>query len=78
MEEPCRIRNLNNNKLFVREEEDTPLRNYEDFLEGGARIQIEKGRSPTMAEIVIRVALNQKQSDVRDVFVNADCTVEEL
>ena len=58
MQEPCRLRNLTSGKLFVREELDTPLRNYPDFVEGGARVQIEEGRYPTMVEIVIRVALN--------------------
>lgn len=31
LEGPCRLRNLNTNKLFVREELDTPLRTYFDF-----------------------------------------------
>ena len=53
---PQRLRNLFHNRLFVKEELDTTLRNYPDFLEGGARVQIEEGRFPTMAEIVIKVA----------------------
>jgi hypothetical protein len=59
------LRNLTFSRLFVREELETPLRNYPDFMEGGARIQIEEGRYPTMAEILIKVALNSNLNDIR-------------
>jgi hypothetical protein len=35
---PHRLRNLFDNKNFVKEEMDASLKNYETFREGGARI----------------------------------------
>jgi hypothetical protein len=49
----------------VREELDTPLKNYPDFLEGGARVQIESGRYPTMAEIALKIAIFNKEEDLK-------------
>lgn len=44
---PRRLRNLTTKKLYVREEEDKVLNEFEQFQEGGARLQIETGRYAT-------------------------------
>jgi hypothetical protein len=48
---------------------------FEEFLEGGARIQIEPGRPTTEAELGISVSVYKSDEDVRHVFLNADITV---
>ena len=44
---------------------ETKLSTYKDFIEGGARIQLEDGRPVTMAEITISVFKYQEEDDVR-------------
>ena len=78
LEAPQRLRNLQHNRLFVKEELETQLRNYEDFQEGGARIQIESGRYATMAEMTVKVAIYQKDDEPRHYYISADSTVQEL
>jgi hypothetical protein len=38
LEVPQRLRNLTTDRLFVKEEMDSVLKSYPDFLEGGARV----------------------------------------
>lgn len=59
------MRNLTFKRLFVKEELETVLRNYPDFLEGGARIEIEEGRYPTLHEIALKIVIHKKEDDVR-------------
>ena len=56
---------------------ESKLRIYEDFKEGGTRIQIEPGRPTTLAEIAINVILYHKDDDVHSFYFNADITVKE-
>ena len=65
LEEPYRLRNLTTNRLFVKEELETPLRSYPDFLEGGARVTLEEGRYPTIEELAIKVALYKEEDDYK-------------
>jgi hypothetical protein len=65
------------NKHFFKEEMDSKLRNYGTFCEGGARLQLEQGRPTTMAEISVNVIIHKKEDDMKQVFFNADITVQE-
>ena len=73
----CRLRDHSLNRFYYKEELDTKLRRYENFLEGGVRLQLESGRSPTMAETIVYCCLNKKEDDMRQFFFNADITVKE-
>lgn len=78
LEAPYKIRNLTTNRLFVREELDTKLRSYPDFEIGGARVQLEHGRFPSMSEIVVLVSLKGKESNYESFYVPSNATVKEL
>ena len=60
-----RLRNLKDNRIFHQEEMDTKLKAYEDFKEGGTRIQVELGRPTTLAEIAISVMMYGNNEDIR-------------
>ena len=72
-----RLRSLKENRIFHLEEMDTKLKAYEDFQEGGTRIQIELGRPTTLAEIAISVMMHRKEDDIRQYYFNADITVKD-
>ena len=72
-----RIRNLTYKRLFVLQELETPLRNYPDFLVGGARIQIEEGRYPSLQELALKVVLFGNLEDQREFYFPSNCTVKE-
>jgi hypothetical protein len=61
----------------VKEELNTPLRNYPDFLEGGARVQIEEGRYPSMEELAIRVNLF-KTDEIKHFYISVNITLIEV
>jgi hypothetical protein len=64
-----RLRNLCSNKLFCEEEQGVTLRSIEMFQEGGARVQLEEGRPPTLSEICVTVFLQSSQKgDMRQQF----------
>ena len=56
---------------------DAKLKAYEDFIDGGARIQLEDGRPTTATEITISVFLYKEEEDVRQYYFNADILVKE-
>ena len=72
-----RLRSLTEKKAFCKEEMDSKLRQYEEFREGGARVQIEQGRPTTMAEISLKVLLHPNEEDIRFFYFNADISVAE-
>ena len=76
-DEPHRLRNLKDNRLYHAEEMETKLKAYEGFQEGGTRIQLELGRPTTLAEITISVIMYGKEEDIRAYYFNADITVKE-
>jgi hypothetical protein len=55
LKSPQRMRNLTSKKLYVKEEEDMLLSQFDQFQEGGARIQMEEGRYATLKECALRV-----------------------
>jgi len=71
------LKNLYKNKMFALEEMDTLLRNYEDFVEGGARIQIEEGRPPTLHELALKVAIFKQEDKPKDFYISSNATVQE-
>ena len=76
-EEAHRLRNRKDNRIYHQEEMETKLKAYEDFKEGGTRIQLELGRPTTLAEIAISVIMYGKEEDIRPYYFNADITVKE-
>lgn len=78
LEPPFKIRNLTTNRLFVREELDTKLRSYPDFQIGGARVQLEYGRYPSMSEMVILVSMKGDSKFYEPFYVSTNATVKEL
>jgi hypothetical protein len=77
IKEQYRIKRLLTHTLILKEEMDSPCLRFEEFLEGGARIQIESGRPTTEAELGIAVSVYKNDGDIRHVFMNADITVYE-
>ena len=73
----CRLRNLYHNRFYHQEEMDAQLKAYQDFIDGGARIQLEDGRPTTMAEINVSVFLFKEEEDVRQYYFNADIQLKE-
>ena len=63
--------------MFYKEEMSNKLRNYENFREGGTRIQIELGRPCTMAEITVNVVPHKDESNFKQFYFNADITVKD-
>ena len=53
---------------------DSPIKSFEEFPEGGARIQLEAGRPTTVLEIGVSVMVYRKAEDVKQLFFNADIT----
>ena len=62
----------------MREELDTKLRSYEDFQIGGARVQLEYGRFPTMSEMIINVSLKGDNKYYENFYVPSNATVKDL
>ena len=54
-DDELRLRDMGKGRLFLQEEMGTKLHGYEMFRAGAARIQIEKGRPCTIAEVNVRV-----------------------
>ena len=61
----------------MKEEMQSLLGHYETFQEGGTRIQIEKGRPTTMAEVSVNVCILGKEEDVRQFYFNVEASVQE-
>ncbi len=78
LEPPYKLRNLTTQRLFVKEELDTKMRSYQDFQIGGARVQLEYGRYPSMSEIVVLVSLKGQESHYESFYVPSNATVKEL
>jgi hypothetical protein len=78
LEPHYKLRNLTTSRLFVKEELDTKLRSYPDFEIGGARVQLEYGRFPSMSEIVVLVSLKGKEDHYEPFYVPSNSTVKEL
>ena len=62
----------------MREELDTKLRSYPDFETGGARVQLEYGRYPSMSEMVVLVSMKGKESNYEPFYVPSNATVKDL
>jgi hypothetical protein len=62
----------------VREELDTKMRSYPDFEIGGARVQLEYGRYPSMSEMVVLVSMKGKESIYEPFYVPTNATVKDL
>jgi hypothetical protein len=75
---PYKLRNLTTSRLFVREELDTKMRSYPDFEIGGARVQLEYGRYPSMSEMVVLVSMKGKESIYEPFYVPTNATVKDL
>ena len=56
---------------------DQKLSEYEDFREGGTRLQIENGRPTSLAEIAIQVIMYRKDDDCRHHYFPQNITVKE-
>jgi hypothetical protein len=54
------------------------MRSYPDFLIGGARVQLEYGRYPSMSEIVVLVSVKGKESNYESFYVPSNAIVKEL
>ena len=78
LEPPHKLRNLTTSRHFVREELETKLRSYEDFREGGARVQLEYGRLPTMSEMIVNVSMKGDQKYYENFYVPSNATVKDL
>lgn len=72
-----RMKKQFNNEYIFHEELDSKLKSFPDFVEGGVRLQMEQGRSPTLAEIVVRVHIHKQADDIRSIYVSANATVLE-
>jgi hypothetical protein len=80
LEGEYRLRNHLENRLFFKEELESKLRTYDGFIEGGTRLQIEKGRPTTMAEISVNAFL-LGQNEMQQFYFNlelpiADCKAQ--
>ena len=72
-----RLRNLCSNKLFAEEELNQTLRSFEMFREGGARVQLEEGRAPTLSEICVTVFLYGREEQRKQFFFSLTASTEE-
>ncbi len=75
---PFKLRNLTTGRHFYKEELETKLRSYEDFQIGGARIQLEYGRFPTMSEMIINVSMKGDSKYYENFYIPSNGTVKEL
>lgn len=76
-ETPVRIRKLNEDVFFYKEEINNKLRSVPEFEEGGYRINIERGEAPSMGQIVLRVALDQNDIP-KEVFCDPKDKITDL
>ena len=74
--EEFRLRRLVDNSLFLQEEMSYVLSNIPDHVEGGVRLQVERGRVPTGEEITIDVAMF-KEEVVKRFYFSKDGTLGE-
>ena len=63
VEGPFRIRNLQKDKLYMKEEVGMRLMNFEQFVEGGARLTLESGEYCSLAEVAIKVLFGEKEKN---------------
>ena len=72
-----RMRNLTDGTLYATEDLDTLLKEFGQFQEGGARIQLESGRYCSKDEIPLRVRLHGKKDDeAKHFYFRKEWTVE--
>jgi len=74
---PQRIRNLTANRFYNKEDEGKLLKEFEQFREGGARVQIEEGRCCSEGEISFSVELQRAKDDKAKDNKDADGKPEE-
>ena len=53
-----RIKNLQKDKLYAKEELGMLLKNFEQFVEGGARLTLESGEYCSITEVAVKVLFN--------------------
>ena len=70
----CRLKRLVDNHYFTSEEAKKRLLDL-DFAEGGIRLCLERGQTPPVGEIVLKVMLNDSLCDV---FLAPKSTISEL
>lgn len=58
---PHRIRNLQLNTLYAKEDELMLLKNFEQFVEGGARLTLESGHYCSIIETTLKILLEDKE-----------------
>jgi len=71
------VKDLANSRLYAAEEMSQKLMVYEEFVEGGTRIQLEIGKPTTLAEITVDVMLYGKLDDCRQFYFNADIPLKD-
>ena len=76
--EQIRLKSHVTNKYFTKEELGAQLNKYPEFNEGGARMQLDLGVAPSLAEFIVKVCLFTNSKTVYDLFVNAEVIVKEL
>ena len=70
------MRNLVTSKIFVQEEVNNRLRAFDQFVEGGARVQLEVGRPTTLAEICVTVFTYGKEETQRQFYFPLSESIE--
>lgn len=73
-----RMRNLTYKRIFSIEELSIVLRTLPDFLEGGARVQMEEGKYPSLHQVAIKVAFFGKLEDQREYYFPSNTTIQDV
>ena len=55
VEGPHRIRNLERDRLYAKEEIGMMLKNFDQFTEGGSRLTLETGEYCSITEVAVKI-----------------------
>lgn len=58
-----RIRNTQRNKLYAKEEVGMLLKNFEQFVEGGARLTLESGEYCSITEVAVKILFGDEEKN---------------